>query len=154
MTSRRRPRPAVYRTRVDSFGTCAMSRRRWLGRLRAAQQRAPVGDERGDAADVERLGVPLVAEHTRLELSALERLTARGSIQSQVLGETCEDGNLADVLTALEERVEERGDSRRVVAEAATGTSGLTEVPVNIGGPSRTRTLDPLIKSQLLYQLS
>jgi len=23
-----------------------------------------------------------------------------------------------------------------------------------IGGPSRTRTLDPLIKSQLLYQLS
>jgi len=27
-------------------------------------------------------------------------------------------------------------------------------VPVNIGGPSRTRTLDPLIKSQLLYQLS
>jgi len=27
-------------------------------------------------------------------------------------------------------------------------------VPVVIGGPSRTRTLDPLIKSQLLYQLS
>src|SRR5947208_1747780 len=29
-----------------------------------------------------------------------------------------------------------------------------SEVPVSIGGPSRTRTLDPLIKSQLLYQLS
>jgi hypothetical protein len=28
------------------------------------------------------------------------------------------------------------------------------EVPDPIGGPSRTRTLDPLIKSQLLYQLS
>jgi len=27
-------------------------------------------------------------------------------------------------------------------------------VPVNNGGPSRTRTVDPLIKSQLLYQLS
>jgi len=27
-------------------------------------------------------------------------------------------------------------------------------VPVVIGGPSRTRTVDPLIKSQLLYQLS
>jgi len=27
-------------------------------------------------------------------------------------------------------------------------------VPVVNGGPSRTRTLDPLIKSQLLYQLS
>jgi len=27
-------------------------------------------------------------------------------------------------------------------------------VPVFIGGPSRTRTVDPLIKSQLLCQLS
>jgi hypothetical protein len=35
-----------------------------------------------------------------------------------------------------------------------TGTPAFTEVPVSIGGPSRTRTLDPLIKSQLLYQLS
>jgi hypothetical protein len=35
-----------------------------------------------------------------------------------------------------------------------TGTPAVTEVPVNNGGPSRTRTLDPLIKSQLLYQLS
>ncbi len=35
----------------------------------------------------------------------------------------------------------------KVVAETATGTSGVLEVPVKIGGPSRTRTLDPLIKS-------
>ena len=35
-----------------------------------------------------------------------------------------------------------------------TGTPAVPEVPVVIGGPSRTRTLDPLIKSQLLYQLS
>ena len=34
----------------------------------------------------------------------------------------------------------------KVVAKAATGTPALTEVPVNNGGPSRTRTLDPLIK--------
>ena len=42
----------------------------------------------------------------------------------------------------------------KVVAKTATGTSGVLEVPVTIGGPSRTRTVDPLIKSQLLYQLS
>ena len=34
------------------------------------------------------------------------------------------------------------------------GDSGAPEVPDSIGGPSRTRTVDPLIKSQLLYQLS
>ena len=38
--------------------------------------------------------------------------------------------------------------------ESQIGHSGDTEVPDKIGGPSRTRTLDPLIKSQLLYQLS
>jgi len=42
----------------------------------------------------------------------------------------------------------------KVVARTATGTPAAAEVPVVIGGPSRTRTLDPLIKSQLLYQLS
>ena len=31
---------------------------------------------------------------------------------------------------------------------------GVTEVVGNIGGRTRARTLDPLIKSQLLYQLS
>jgi hypothetical protein len=34
------------------------------------------------------------------------------------------------------------------------GHSGAPEVADLLGGPSRTRTLDPLIKSQLLYQLS
>jgi integrase len=33
--------------------------------------------------------------------------------------------------------------------KSRTGHSGDSEVPVSIGGPSRTRTLDPLIKSQL-----
>jgi hypothetical protein len=32
-------------------------------------------------------------------------------------------------------------------ARTKTGTPALTEVPANDGGPSRTRTLDPLIKS-------
>jgi hypothetical protein len=37
----------------------------------------------------------------------------------------------------------------KTVAETATGTADVVEVevPVNIGAPSRTRTLDPLIKS-------
>ena len=35
-----------------------------------------------------------------------------------------------------------------------SGTPDAAEVPDSFGGPSRTRTLDPLIKSQLLYQLS
>jgi hypothetical protein len=34
------------------------------------------------------------------------------------------------------------------------GTPAVLEVPIVIGGPWRTRTSDPLIKSQLLYQLS
>ena len=34
------------------------------------------------------------------------------------------------------------------------GEPAGAELPDLIGGPSRTRTLDPLIKSQLLYQLS
>ena len=38
--------------------------------------------------------------------------------------------------------------------KSETGTSYAPEVPIRIGGPSRTRTVDPLIKSQLLYQLS
>ena len=35
-----------------------------------------------------------------------------------------------------------------------SGTPASLEVPDSFGGPSRTRTLDPLIKSQLLCQLS
>ena len=42
----------------------------------------------------------------------------------------------------------------KVVAKTESATSDVLEVADSIGGPSRTRTLDPLIKSQLLYQLS
>jgi hypothetical protein len=31
----------------------------------------------------------------------------------------------------------------------SAGTSGVLEAPVIVGGPSRTRTLDPLIKSRV-----
>jgi hypothetical protein len=50
-------------------------------------------------------------------------------------------GNKADV-----NRLDEESGSK-VVAKATTGTSGVLEVPAVVGGPSRTRTLDPLIKS-------
>jgi hypothetical protein len=38
--------------------------------------------------------------------------------------------------------------------KSKSATPGAPEVADCVGGPSRTRTLDPLIKSQLLYQLS
>ena len=38
--------------------------------------------------------------------------------------------------------------------KSKSGTSSTSEVPDSFGGPWRTRTSDPLIKSQLLYQLS
>jgi integrase len=38
--------------------------------------------------------------------------------------------------------------------KSKSGAPRVLEAPDKIGGPSRTRTLDPLIKSQLLYQLS
>jgi hypothetical protein len=41
-----------------------------------------------------------------------------------------------------------------LLPESQIGHPETSEVPDKIGGPSRTRTLDPLIKSQLLYQLS
>ena len=47
---------------------------------------------------------------------------------------------------------EERGSN--VVAKIKSGTSDAPEAPDFDGGPWRTRTSDPLIKSQLLYQLS
>ena len=48
-----------------------------------------------------------------------------------------------------------RGERLHGVYKHQNGHIGVrSEVPVSIGGPSRTRTLDPLIKSQLLYQLS
>ena len=42
----------------------------------------------------------------------------------------------------------------RLGTESSSGAPDAPEAPETIGGPSRTRTLDPLIKSQLLYQLS
>ena len=42
----------------------------------------------------------------------------------------------------------------RVLATGTTGEPVIPELPDLIGGPPRTRTSDPLIKSQLLYQLS
>ena len=49
-------------------------------------------------------------------------------------------------------RTERRG--HHLGTKSTTATSGAPEVADGVGGPSRTRTLDPLIKSQLLYQLS
>ena len=51
------------------------------------------------------------------------------------------------------DRLDQQSGSK-VVAENASGASDAPEAPDSSGGPSRTRTLDPLIKSQLLYQLS
>ena len=39
-------------------------------------------------------------------------------------------------------------------SESEIGHPDAPEVPDHVGGPSGTRTPDPLIKSQLLYQLS
>jgi integrase len=50
-------------------------------------------------------------------------------------------------------RLDEPSGSK-VVAKRESEVPGTLETPDSIGGPSRTRTLDPLIKSQLLYQLS
>ena len=55
------------------------------------------------------------------------------------------------------EAVDDRtADTRwhRLGTKSSSGAPDAPEAPETIGGPSRTRTLDPLIKSQLLYQLS
>jgi hypothetical protein len=49
---------------------------------------------------------------------------------------------------------DEPSSSKHSGSKIKSGTPDLPEVPDLNGGPSRTRTLDPLIKSQLLYQLS
>ena len=56
----------------------------------------------------------------------------------------------------LLDRVVEFGTTlgTRIKHLAESGIPGVLEIPDSFGGPSRTRTLDPLIKSQLLYQLS
>ena len=80
----------------------------------------------------------------------VQRQLGHASIQLTVdtYGKWLPMGNKAAV-----NRLDDESGSK-VVAKTATGTSGVQEVPVTIGGPSRTRTVDPLIKSQLLYQLS
>jgi len=80
----------------------------------------------------------------------VQRQLGHASIQLTVdtYGKWLPMGNKAAV-----NRLDDESGSK-VVAKTATGTSGVLEAPVLIGGPSRTRTVDPLIKSQLLYQLS
>src|SRR5438132_12300398 len=80
----------------------------------------------------------------------VQRQLGHASIQLTVdtYGKWLPMGNKAAV-----NRLDDESGSK-VVAKTPTGTSGVLEVPVTIGGPSRTRTVDPLIKSQLLYQLS
>jgi integrase len=51
-------------------------------------------------------------------------------------------------------RARAAGLATHLPPESQIGHSGDPEVPDLIGGPSRTRTLDPLIKSQLPYQVS
>jgi integrase len=46
------------------------------------------------------------------------------------------------------------GSRHHFDSTSESGAPDLSEAPDFVGGPSRTRTLDPLIKSQLLYQLS
>ena len=46
------------------------------------------------------------------------------------------------------------GSWHHIDTTSEPGAQGLPEAPDVIGGPSRTRTVDPLIKSQLLCQLS
>ena len=80
----------------------------------------------------------------------VQRQLGHASIQLTVdtYGKWLPLGNKA----AVNQLDEESGS--KVVAKRTTGTPAVTEVPVNNGGPSRTRTVDPLIKSQLLCQLS
>ena len=80
----------------------------------------------------------------------VQRQLGHASIQLTVdtYGKWLPLGNKAAV-----NRLDEESGSK-VVAKAKSGTSNVPEVPDLNGGPWRTRTSDPLIKSQLLYQLS
>ena len=81
----------------------------------------------------------------------VQRQLGHASIQLTVdtYGKWLPLGNKAAV-----NRLDDDESGSKTVAKPPTGTPAVAEVPVVIGGPSRTRTLDPLIKSQLLYQLS
>ena len=80
----------------------------------------------------------------------VQRQLGHASIQLTVdtYGKWLPMGNKAAV-----NRLDDENGSK-VVAKTPTGTPDVSEVPVTTGGPWRTRTSDPLIKSQLLYQLS
>jgi hypothetical protein len=78
-----------------------------LHRLHPAQHGAAVGDERRHAADTQPLGVPLVGEDARLELTTLERLAQGLTIEAEIRGEPRQDADLADVLAPLEERAKQ-----------------------------------------------
>ena len=71
----------------------------------------------------------------------VQRQLGHASIQLTVdtYGKWLPMGNKAAV-----NRLDDESGSK-VVAKTATGTSGVLEVPACVGGPSRTRTLDPLI---------
>jgi hypothetical protein len=55
---------------------------------------------------------------------------------------------------AAVDRGDDRPSGNKAVTQTKSGTANVPAVPDSFGGPSRTRTVDPLIKSQLLYQLS
>ena len=80
----------------------------------------------------------------------VQRQLGHASIQLTVdtYGKWLPMGNKAAV-----NRLDDASGSK-VVAPSKSGTPGDPEMPDSNGGPSRTRTLDPLIKSQLLSQLS
>ena len=75
----------------------------------------------------------------------VQRQLGHASIQLTVdtYGKWLPMGNKAAV-----NRLDDESGSK-VVAKTATGTSAVLEVPVNNGGPSRTRTVDPLIKRRV-----
>ena len=60
---------------------------------------------------------------------------SRGNIVSPVVDPACRSSRAFRV------------DELRTADRKSAGTSGVLEVPAVVGGPSRTRTLDPLIKS-------
>ena len=74
----------------------------------------------------------------------VQRQLGHASIQLTVdtYGKWLPLGNKAAV-----NRLDDEGSGSKTVAKTLTGTPGVLEVPVRDGGPSRTRTLDPLIKS-------
>jgi integrase len=78
--------------------------------------------------------------------ASVQRQLGHASIQLTVdtYGKWLPMGNKAAV-----NRLDEESGSK-TVAKANAGTPAVTEVPVNIGGPWRTRTSDPLIKSPRL----